>query len=188
MSGGIVLLNNNAALTALREVSWRVCEWAGADGLHSALEQYANAVRAGLLVACTSPRPFVLWHFTPRAASQDDAFRAPHWQELERGSQPVARLGANAARLLETAIANLIEARLLAHRSYVLLPPTALAPASSLPLLRAGPSGINAALLGTLGVEVVTFVQGEQLGIIAQVRRYPMVSVRPFDGRRVRRP
>ena len=188
MAGGQVLLNCNVAFTSIRDVSWRVCEWVGGDATPSALEQYSAAVRSGQLVACTATRPMVLWHFTPRAASHDDVFRSPPWHEIERGSQPVGRLSSTAARLLDTAVVNVIEARLLSLRSYVLLPPCSLAPASSLPLLRSGPSNVSAALHGTLGVEVVTFVQGEQLGIVAQVRRHSIVSVRPADLRKVRCP
>lgn len=135
---------------------------------------------------CTTTKPrVVVWHFTPRS-TPDEILRASHWRELERGAHPVGRLPSTAARLLETALANAIEARLLSQKSYILLPPSALVPSSSLPLLRAGPSSLGGALRGTLGVEVAAFIQGDQLGIIAQVKRFPLVAVRGADLRKVR--
>jgi hypothetical protein len=188
MAGGQVLINTNAALTGLREVSWRVCEWSGSDSSIDALEHYCAALRSGLFIACTTTRPrMVLWHFTTKTGAPEESLKAPQWREMERGGvQHVGKLPFAAARLLETAIANAIEARLLSQRSYVLLPPNTLATSSSLPLTRAGPLGVGAGLLGTLGVEVSAFVQGDQLGIVAQVKRMPLITIRPADLRRVR--
>lgn len=187
MAGGQVLINTNVALTGIRDVAWRVCEWAASTDSSSldALEQYSTAVRAGVLVACTSVRPrMVLWHFTPKQV-HDSVFKPPMWREIDKGMQPVSRLPFAAARLLETAVANAIEARLLTQRSYVLVPPNALATSSSLPLSRAGPLGAGSGLQGTLGVEVAAFVQGDQLGIVAQVKRFPYIAIRPSQLKKV---
>lgn len=187
MAGGQLLINTNTALTGIREVSWRVCEWIGTESAIDALEHYSSALRNGLLVASTATRPrLVLWHFSPKQVASED-FKAPLWREIEKGAaHSMGKMPFAAARLLEIALANAIEARLLSLRSYVLVPPNALATASSLPLARAGPLGVGAGVLGTLGVEVSGFVQGEQLGIIAQVKRLPLVSIRANDLRRVR--